>query len=406
MDEATRVQQRSWTALEGPLPRLLVLYGLLYAAFGTSSPFFPAFLQERGISASELGVVLAAGTATRFLAGPLAGRLADRFRALRATLAIAVGLAALAVLVYLGISGFWLLLAVSIVQAAALAPVTPLADAIALNAPVQGGRKFEYGWVRGAGSAAFIAGTIAAGPIVDRLGLSAVVYMQASLLALAALATALAPRVVYAPPLTGKLPGHREGIAALLKLATFRRLMLLAALILGSHALHDGFAVIRWRAAGIDSGTIALLWSEAVAAEVVVFLLLGPPILRRFAPGPVIAFVALMGAMRWIVEGATVAVPAMALIQPIHGLTFALLHLTAMRVLAAIVPAELAGTAQTFYSTVGVALPSALLTLASGALYDNIGASGFLVMAGMCLAAMPLALGLRVTEQRATRISA
>lgn len=401
MDGAVRTQHRSWAALDGPLPRLLVLYALLYAAFGTSSPFFPAFLQERGITASELGIILAAGTATRFLAGPLAGRLADRFRALRAALAIATVLAALAVLLYLGLTGFWLLLAMSMVQAAALAPVTPLADAIALNAPARDGRKFEYGWVRGAGSAAFIAGTIVAGPVVDRLGLPAVVYMQASLLALAALATALAPQVAYPPAAVGALPPGREGIGALLKLAAFRRLMLLAALILGSHALHDGFAVIRWRAAGIDSGTIGLLWSEAVAAEVVVFFLLGPPILRRFAPRHVIAFVALTGAVRWIVEGSTVAVPAMALIQPIHGLTFALLHLTAMRVLAAIVPAELAGTAQTFYSTVGVALPSALLTLASGSLYDNIGARGFFVMAGLCLAAAPLALGLRVPERQA-----
>jgi MFS transporter, PPP family, 3-phenylpropionic acid transporter len=401
MAEAVRVQPRPSRSLDGPLPRLLVLYALLYAAFGTSSPFFPAFLQDRGVSASELGIILAAGTATRFLAGPVAGRLADRFRALRAALAIAITLAALAVLVYLGLTGFWLLLAMSVVQAAALAPVTPLADAIALNAPMRDGRKFEYGWVRGAGSAAFIVGTIVAGPVVDRLGLSAVVYMQAGLLGLAALATGLAPKVAYAPAPVGTLPTDREGIGALLKLATFRRLMLLAALILGSHALHDGFAVIRWRAAGIDSGTIGLLWSEAVAAEVVVFFLIGPPILRRFAPGHIIAFVALMGAVRWIVEGATVAVPAMALIQPIHGLTFALLHLTAMRVLVAIVPAELAGTAQTFYSTVGVALPSALLTLASGTLYDMIGAGGFFVMAGLCLVAAPLALGLRVAGERA-----
>jgi len=35
--------------------------------------------------------------------------------------------------------------------------------------------------------------------------------------------------------------------------------VLVAALILGSHALHDGFAMIRWRAAGIEAGTAGLL---------------------------------------------------------------------------------------------------------------------------------------------------
>jgi PPP family 3-phenylpropionic acid transporter len=227
--------------------------------------------------------------------------------------------------------------------------------------------------------------------------------MQALLLGLAALATAVAPRVDYAPAALTETPAEAGGFAALLRLPAFRRLMLLAALILGSHALHDGFAVIRWRAAGIDSGTIGLLWSEAVAAEVVVFLFIGPPVLQRFAPAQVIAFVAVMGAVRWIVEGSTVAVPAMALIQPIHGLTFALLHLTAMRVLVTIVPAELAGTAQTFYSTVGVALPSALLMLASGMLFDRFGAGGFYVMAALALTAAALARGLRTPEPRASR---
>jgi hypothetical protein len=46
----------------------------------------------------------------------------------------------------------------------------------------------------------------------------------------------------------------------------YRRIILVAALILGSHALHDSFAVIRWRAAGIGPGTAGLLWSLSVAA--------------------------------------------------------------------------------------------------------------------------------------------
>ena len=71
---------------------------------------------------------------------------------------------------------------------------------------------------------------------------------------------------------------------ALLRLPVFRSVVLVAALILGSHALHDTFSVIRWRAAGVSPQTISVLWSLSVAAEVVVFFFAGPWLLRRLTP--------------------------------------------------------------------------------------------------------------------------
>ena len=60
----------------------------------------------------------------------------------------------------------------------------------------------------------------------------------------------------------------------------------------------------------------------------------------------------------------------------------------------AIVPPHLAATAQALYA-LGAAATTALLTLASGRLYARLGAEGFLVMALLCAAAVPLTLGLR-----------
>jgi PPP family 3-phenylpropionic acid transporter len=79
----------------------------------------------------------------------------------------------------------------------------------------------------------------------------------------------------------------------------------------------------------------------------------------------------------------------------LHGLTFALLHLTCLRLLAESVPRHLAATALTVYGTVGIGAPTALLTLASGQLYANFGAHGFWIMAAFCAAALPVARTLR-----------
>src|SRR5439155_21190347 len=89
------------------------------------------------------------------------------------------------------------------------------------------------------------------------------------------------------------------------------------------------------------------------------------------------------------------AVMAFALVQPLHGLTFALLHLACMRLLARIVPPGLEGTAQALYGTVGIGATSAGLTLASGVFYVRVGAQGFWAMAALCALAVPLTWPLR-----------
>src|SRR5918994_716640 len=157
------------------LARFILLYAAMYAAFGVASPFLPAFVSGRGLPPEQLGLLLGAGTAVRLLTAPLAGRIGDLLQALRVVLVVCSGLAASVTLGYLAAHGLWSLLAVSLLHAAALAPITVLADALALGSasppPSSGPRGFEYGWVRGAGSAAFIVGTLLAGQVVSAFGL-------------------------------------------------------------------------------------------------------------------------------------------------------------------------------------------------------------------------------------------
>src|ERR671911_2749186 len=100
----------------------------------------------------------------------------------------------------------------------------------------------------------------------------------------------------------------------LVRIPVFRHLVLAAALILGSHAMHDAFAVIRWSAAGIGPATASLLWSESVAAEVLVFFLIGPVIVKRLTPAGALATAALAGMLRWAVVAQTTDVIALALV--------------------------------------------------------------------------------------------
>src|SRR4029453_7071731 len=106
-------------------------------------------------------------TAVRLLTAPLAGRIGDFIPALRVVLVVCIALAASVTLGYLVGHGLWILLGMNLLHAASLAPITILADALALGSatppPNSGRRGFEYGWVRGTGSAAFIVGTLLSG---------------------------------------------------------------------------------------------------------------------------------------------------------------------------------------------------------------------------------------------------
>ncbi len=398
-------------AIGTPLNRFLALYATMFAAFGVASPFLPGLLLQDGLTPGALGIVLAGGTAIRLLAGPAGGRLADRASRPSWVLAGFAAASALVALGYVPARGLPLLLLVSVAHAAVLAPLTPVADALALGsadgtpsgqATAGGSRPFSYGWVRGAGSAAFIAGTLASGQLVGRSGLGIVVWLNAALLALTAGAALLVPDRLGGNPQdrehTGSAPsGGKGAFASLLAIPVFTRLMLIVALIGGSHALHDGFEVIRWRSAGLSPTQCSVLWALSVASEVAVFVLLGGWLLRRLGPGGALALSAVAGIVRWSTAAQTAWFPAMALVEPLHGLTFALLHLACMQVIARAVPPPLAATAQAFYGTIAMGATSAAITLVSGPLYGHLGAAAFWPMAAMCALALPIVVKLRTS---------
>jgi MFS transporter, PPP family, 3-phenylpropionic acid transporter len=141
--------------------------------------------------------------------------------------------------------------------------------------------------VRGVGSAAFVVGTLAAGQAASSHGLSATLWLSAAGLLAVPIAAGVVPAFpAYAASQLGEIV--RRPWLTLLRQRAFVCVILIAALILGSHAMYDSFAVIRWMQAKISPAATGVLWSESVAAEVIVFFFLGPWLLRALSPAGVI----------------------------------------------------------------------------------------------------------------------
>jgi MFS transporter, PPP family, 3-phenylpropionic acid transporter len=80
------------------------------------------------------------------------------------------------------------LLGITLLHAAMLGPIAPISDALAATAAqVSGrgtGRRFDYGWLRASGSAAFALGTLVSGWQADAAGLATAMSISGALLAI------------------------------------------------------------------------------------------------------------------------------------------------------------------------------------------------------------------------------
>ena len=131
--------------------------------------------------------------------------------------------------------------------------------------------------MRGAGSAAFVLGTLLSGQLIDRFGLSCIIVTSSVLfLVMAFWAARILAQQEDADPSDAAKNAYRD----LWAISAYRQLIFVVALVIGSHALNDTVAVISWRAAGYGSAAISLLWSESVPAEVAMFFVLGPRLLK------------------------------------------------------------------------------------------------------------------------------
>ena len=364
--------------------RFSLLFAAQFASLGAALPFIPVVLSAGGLTATQLGMVLALGSVTRLLTSPASARLADAW-GMRAVMVAGAVLAAITLPGMALLQGFAILLLVQFVHSVGVAPVVPLSDAAAIAEMRR--RPFDYGRVRAWGSIAFIASAVAAGQLVSLTGPAAALWLATACL----VATALVAAGLPEPP--GPRTRPTGGVWEPLRHAGFRRLLPASALIQGSHAMYYGFATLHWQAAGLSAGTIGFLWAWGVVVEVALFLW-GRRLVERLGARGLATLAAGAGVLRWGVTGATTELVPLFLAQSLHALTFGAMHLAAIRALGAL-PAGLGARAQTLHASLGVGLASGALVLASGPLYAALDGHAFWVMAGLCAAGVVAGLRLR-----------
>ena len=368
-----------------PSLRLVLFYIAVFVVFGVLVPFWPLWLDARGLSAAELGLVLAVGQWSKAAANPLVGIAADRSGEPRLIMLMLSCATAATFLVCLWAHGFVALLLLSAAAVTFISGLMPLGDSLALAGAYAG--KADYGRVRLWGSLTFVATLLITGRILMGRSADTVLYLLIG-------GAALTFAACFGLP-SENAPVRRRFSSGWQALITPRLLVFLGAatLVQGSHSVLYIFGTLHWRAIGLSDATIAVFWAEGTLAEVVLFFW-GAPLLRRIGPLGLIALGGGAGLVRWTMTAFATAVPVIAVAQLLHAFSFGAAHLGAMHHLARTVPDEQAATGQALYSAVVGSIGPGLIMLPMGALYAAAGGRAYLAMAALAVAGAALALRL------------
>ena len=367
---------------------LSVLSATSFAMLGLHQPFFPIWLATRGLAAEQIGLILSVPIFLRAFVGPWITGLADRYIAPRHLLAIVGGIAGCGWLMMPFSPDFPVLLGVvTLTVTMMLAPI-PLSDVITLDA-LRDHPALVYGRLRVWGSIAFMSVTLLAGLMVSWLDVTVVPVVMA-IFSFGTTAVALWMRTGMFIPSRHIKPADPDAPEQSTPPLPMRLYLLLLGigLVGSSNAVLNGFGPVLWVQQGILSWQIGVLTACSVVVEIVVFWRLGGSrevhkAYRYLMIGGGVAIV------RWLLMGLAPDVLGIAALQTLHALTFALFHLGALAMVAALAPVARRAHVQGLFSAAN-ALMFALVTVLAGPLVQAWGIKAYFAMIPFAMAGLLL----------------
>lgn len=375
--------------------QLSLFFGALFLVVGLHAPYFPAWLEWRGLTPGEIGIVLAAPLVARIFFTPVVSLIADQTGSRRGVLIVLAWGTLGGFLLFNLSTGFWATLAVAVVVSLFWTSVMPVTEAVAMEGVKRDGH--DYGRMRLWGSLTFIAASFGGGMALQAWGAGAILWLLIAAALCAVLMSHLLPRPAGKGRLRAATQPKRIKWAdafRLMRSPVFILFLAATGLVQSAHAIYYAFGTIHWQAQGIPAGIIGALWAIGVIAEIILFMFSGRAV-RMVGVTGLICLAALAALVRWSATAFSLPLWLLFGVQALHGLTFGAAHLGAVHFITEAVPEEMTGTAQGLYASAGTGLFMGAAILASGPLYAALGGSAYFVMAVLGAVSLLLSLVLR-----------
>ena len=366
--------------MSGSLPRagdIGLLYGIYFAFVGASGPWFPLLFDQWGMTAFQIGALVALSHLIRIVAPPVWGWAADRRGQTRSLLLAGAGIMTAMCLVLPqagGLDPAQRFLAAALVMAVlhlAAAGQGPLTESMSLR--LADGDFGLYGRMRVWGSLGFILAVAGLGPVLDAYG----VWLLPFLLATIAASLALAVRRL--PP--GETPRARRQDGRLrdeILKPTMLAFLAASLLMILAHAPFYAFFSLYLAHLGYAKWAIGLFWALGVVAEVGLFLL-QKRLFDRFPATLLLLATMLLGVLRFLMTACAAWLPGLTatvvliLAQVLHAATFALHHSASMSLMHQRFGTRYQARAQSLYTAVSYGIGGAIGALGAGVIWQTWG---------------------------------
>lgn len=359
---------------------LTTFYINFYFIWGIFLPFWGIWLTGKGVSTEQVGVIFSVGLVLRFVSSltvlPSVSTGNETLRLIR--ILACLTLSCFAAFFYF--NDFIWLAALTLLANFLMAPMMPLGDIIGSRLVQQ--IQLDYGRVRLWGSISFIAGSVVAGWLIADFGLQAIlILIVCTCIMMWALAlTKFSPRLVDQ---NDQKKTKKTPLLKILKKPEVILFLLIVGSIQGSHGAYFAFSTIYWDSLGIAGSVIAWLWTIGVLAEIFIFRF-NNKLFARWSIKQMLLLALIGGIIRWWGFSATDNVYLLGLIQTLHGLTFAVTHLAAMRYISQQQTSQLVAY-QSLYSGIALGLLTASFTFIAGLTFETLQGDLFLLSAVLLL---------------------
>lgn len=356
---------------------LSAFYLFYFAYLGAFAPFFALYLNAVGMSAVEIGMLMALPQLTRILAPHLWGWLADRGGRRMRIVRIS---GAAGTLVFMGVfagESFALLCTVLFVMTFFWSAALPLVEATTLLH--LGDETARYGRIRVWGSVGFIAAVVAVGYLLDATGPRALLWVIAGLMACMLVLSCV---VADAPAVTH--PGDHLPVWAIVRKPEVIAIVLASALMAAAHGPYYTFYTLHLVDHGYSKSAAGWLWALGVICEIGIFVWMSR-LYRAFTLRRILIASTLLAALRFVVIGwGAQSVVLLLAAQVLHAASFGSFHAAAIGVVHKLFRGRHQARGQAIYGSLAYGLGGTFGGLASGYAWGGLGAGLTFTLASVC----------------------
>lgn len=347
-----------------------------YGYIGVFSPYASLYFADKGMTATEIGVLMSLMQVMRIFGPNLWGWVADHTRRRVDVLRVTAMAAVLSFCAMFFGQAFMYFFVVMVAVNMFTSAQGPLSEALMLSE--MRGDLTHYGRVRLWGSVGFIAAVTAGGYLLDWGGVELVPWITLSMLGLvlvASLRMQESPhdQVQHEVPSVMMVLRRKEVIAFFT--STF--------LMIAAHASLYVFYSLYLAQIGYSNTLIGLMWSLAVIAEIV-FFFYQTPIFRRFGVQRMMVASLLIAVMRFLMIGfGAESIVLLLVAQLLNAATFGVHHSASIATLQRWFSGPLQARGQALYISISYGLGGTLGGLILSGCWDTFGPQAVYLMAAM-----------------------